>query len=84
LGTVAVLARRAPPATALDLAALSAATFKASRTLSRERVGRAVTWTLAAGAANDFLEARFAALCAKANELEDTGQLTGPGPAKTG
>jgi hypothetical protein len=40
LGTVAVLARRAPPATALDLAALSAATFKASRTLSRERLGR--------------------------------------------
>jgi hypothetical protein len=137
LGTVAVLARRAPPATALDLAALSAATFKASRTLSRERLGsflrepfvegedehpagqglqralgelvtctrcvgtwsaavlastqmlaprfgRAVTWTLAAGAANDFLQAGFAALCAKANELEDTGQLTGPVPAKTG
>jgi hypothetical protein len=129
LGTVAALSRRSPPATALDLVALSAATFKASRTLSRERVasfvrqpfvegeadrgedeqpageglqralgelvtcprcigtwsaaalastqmltprfGRALTWTLAAGAANDFLQAGFAALCAKTNELED-------------
>jgi Protein of unknown function (DUF1360) len=123
LGAVAALARRAPPASALDLVALSAATFKASRTLSREKVasfvrepfvegedehpageglqravgelvtctrcigiwsaaalastqmlsprfGRALTWTLAAGAANDFLQAAFAALCAKTNELE--------------
>ena len=130
LGVVAALARRSPPATALDLVALSAATFKASRTVSRERVasfvrqpfvegeanrgederpagegfqraigelvtcprcigtwsaaalastqmltprfGRALTWTLAAGAANDFLQAGFAALCAKANELEES------------
>jgi hypothetical protein len=125
LGTVAALARRPPPATALDLVALSAATFKASRTLSRERVasflrepfvegedehpagegiqqavgelvtcarcvgmwsaavlastqmlaprfGRALTWTLAAGAANDFLQAGFTALCAKANELDES------------
>jgi Protein of unknown function (DUF1360) len=129
LGAVAALSRRSPPATALDLVALSAATFKASRTLSREKVasfvrepfveghaergeeerpggegfqralgelvlctrcvgtwsaaalastqmvtprfGRALTWTLAAGAANDFLHAAFAALCAKANELEE-------------
>jgi hypothetical protein len=35
------------------------------------RFGRALTWTLAAGAANDFLQAAFSALCAKANELED-------------
>lgn len=128
LGLVAALARRSPPATALDLVALSAATFKASRTVSRERVasfvrqpfvegeadrgedeqpageglqraigelvtcprcigtwtaaalastqmltprfGRALTWTLAAGAANDFLQAAFAALCATANQLE--------------
>jgi hypothetical protein len=128
LGTVAAFARRSPPATALDLIALSAATFKASRTLSQDRVasfvrqpfvegdalegederpagegfqralgelvtctrcvgtwtaaalastqmltprfGRAITWTLAAGAANDFLQAAFAALCEKANELE--------------
>lgn len=124
LGVVSLLARRSPPATALDLVALSAATFKASRTLSRERVGsflrepfvegederpagegiqqaigelvtcsrcvgtwvaaglassqmvapsfgRALTWTLGAAAANDFLQAAFNALCAKANELED-------------
>ena len=125
LGLVSLLARRSPPATALDLVALSAATFKASRTLSRERVGsflrepfvegteerptgegvqralgelvtcsrcvgtwvaaglassqmvaprfgRALTWTLGASAANDFLQAAFNALCAKANELEET------------
>jgi hypothetical protein len=125
LGVVATLARRPPPATALDLVALSAATFKASRTLTREHVasflrepfvegadehpagegvqravgelvtctrcvgtwsaavlastqmlaprfGRALTWTLAAGAANDFLQAGFTALCAKANEFEET------------
>jgi uncharacterized protein DUF1360 len=125
LGLVSLLARRSPPATALDLVALSAATFKASRTLSRERVGsflrepfvegaeerpageglqravgelvtcsrcvgtwvaaglassqmvaprfgRALTWTLGASAANDFLQAAFNALCAKANELEDS------------
>jgi hypothetical protein len=125
LGAVSLLSRRSPPATALDLVALSAATFKASRTLSRERVGsfvrepfvegeeerpagegfqralgelvtcsrcigtwsaaalastqmltprfgRALTWTLAAGAANDFLQAAFNALCAKANELEES------------
>jgi len=129
LGTVAALSRRAPPASALELVALSAATFKAARTLSREKVasflrepfvegdsalgerqqpegeglqravgelllctrcvgtwsaaalastqmltprfGRLVTWTLAAGAANDFLQAGFSALCAKTNELED-------------
>jgi Protein of unknown function (DUF1360) len=113
LGVVAALSRRSPPARTLDFLALSAATFKAARTLSRERVasfmrqpfvegeadrgeeeepagegfqralgelvlctrcvgtwsaaalastqmltprfGRALTWTLAAGAANDFL-----------------------------
>jgi hypothetical protein len=123
LGVVSLLARRSPPATALDFVALSAATFKASRTLSREpvasfvrepfvegeeerpageglqralgelvtcprcvgtwvaaglastqmvapRFGRALTWTLGAAAANDFLQAAFSALCAKANDLE--------------
>jgi Protein of unknown function (DUF1360) len=127
LGVVAALARRSPPATALDFVALSAATFKASRTLTRERVasfvrepfvegddehpagegvqravgelvtctrcigiwsaaglastqmltprfGRALTWTLAAAAANDFLQAAFTALCAKANELEGSAR----------
>jgi hypothetical protein len=35
------------------------------------RMGRILTWTLAAAGANDFLQASFAALTAKANELED-------------
>ncbi|HEY7706206.1 MAG TPA: DUF1360 domain-containing protein [Gaiellaceae bacterium] len=128
LGAVSALSRRSPAASALDLVALSAATFKASRTLSRERVasfvrepfvegqdehpvgeglqravgelvtctrcvgtwsaaalaasqmltprfGRALTWTLAAGAANDFLQAAFSALCAKSNELETRARV---------
>jgi hypothetical protein len=129
IATVAALGRRAPAGTALDLVALSAATFKASRTLSRERVasfvrqpfvegeassgeneqpagegiqravgelvtcprcigawsaaalassqvlaprfGRLLTWSLGAAGANDFLQATFRALCAKANDLEE-------------
>jgi Protein of unknown function (DUF1360) len=129
IATVAAVARRAPAGSALDLIALSAATFKASRTLSRERVasfvrqpfvegdaevgederpageglqraigelvtcprcvgawtaaglassqalaprfGRLLTWSLCAAGANDFLQAGFKALCARANELED-------------
>jgi hypothetical protein len=35
------------------------------------RFGRVLTWTLAAAGANDFLQAAFAALTAKANQLED-------------
>jgi hypothetical protein len=35
------------------------------------RFGRLLTWTLAAGALNDWLQAGFAALTAKANRLED-------------
>ena len=34
------------------------------------RFGRLLTWTLAAAAANDFLQAGFAALANKSNELE--------------
>jgi len=34
------------------------------------RVGRLLTWTLAGAAINDFLQAGFAALTGKANELE--------------
>ena len=34
------------------------------------RSGRLLTWSLAASAANDFLQAGFSALTAKANELE--------------
>ena len=39
LAAVAALARRSPHGTALEFAVLGAATFKASRALSRERVG---------------------------------------------
>ncbi len=34
------------------------------------RVGRLLTWSLGAAAANVFLQAGFAALAAKANELD--------------
>jgi hypothetical protein len=37
------------------------------------RSGRLLTWSLAASAANDFLQAGFSALAAKANELEQRG-----------
>ena len=50
-------------------------TWSAAALVSAEmippRFGRLVTWSLGASAANDFLQAGFAALCAKANELED-------------
>jgi hypothetical protein len=35
------------------------------------RTGRLLTWSLAASAANDFLQAGFSALTSKANELEE-------------
>jgi Protein of unknown function (DUF1360) len=123
------LGRSTQEHTALDLVALSAATFKAARTLTHDEVtsfirrpfvrgkphsgeneepvsggmeqaigelvtctrcigtwaaaglgvtqvlaprfGRLLTWTLGAAALNDFLQAGFAALSAKANELEN-------------
>jgi hypothetical protein len=34
------------------------------------RFGRLLTWSLGAAGANDFLQAGFKALCAKANELD--------------
>jgi hypothetical protein len=37
------------------------------------RFGRLLTWSLAASAANDVLQAGFSALTAKANELEERG-----------
>jgi hypothetical protein len=52
LAAVAAAARRSPPGTALDLVALSAATFKASRTLSRERVGSFVRQPFVEGEAD--------------------------------
>jgi hypothetical protein len=130
-GSLARALRREPrELTALDLVMLSAATFKAARTVSREKVasfvrqpfvegeayggpeepagngarraigelvtctrcvgtwlaaglastqvlaprfGRLLTWSLGAAAANDFLQAGFTALAAKANELEQRG-----------
>jgi hypothetical protein len=125
-----LLGRNPQRQTSLDLVVLSAATFKAARTLARDevtsflrdpfvrgrahsgedeepvqtggmeqaigelvtctrcvgtwaaaglvstqilapRVGRLLTWSLAAAALNDFLQAAFAALTEKANELED-------------
>jgi hypothetical protein len=44
----------------------------ASAQMLTPRFGRALTWTLAAGAANDFLQAAFAALCAKTNDLRES------------
>jgi Protein of unknown function (DUF1360) len=132
MATVGMLAslrgRRPEHLTPLDLAVLSAATFKASRTVAHDevlsflrqpfvqgeahegdekpiedggarqalgelltcsrcigiwaaagvvglhtvapRTGRLLTWSLAASAANDFLQAGFSALTARANELE--------------
>jgi hypothetical protein len=125
------LGRQVRPETPLELAVLSAATFKAARALSRERIGsvvreplvesdgdapgdplgevpagdgfrralgelvtctrctgtwaaagllganalaprfgRLLTWTLAAGAGNDFLQAGFAAICRHADRHE--------------
>ena len=130
-GALAQLLRREPHTqTALDFALLSAATFKASRTVARDKVtsfvrepfvegeayagdderpiqsggmqqavgelvtctrcvgtwiagglaatqivaprfGRMLTWSLAAAAGNDFLQAGFTALTAKSNQLEE-------------
>ena len=130
-GSLARVLRREPrELSALDLVMLSAATFKAARTVSREKVasfvrqpfvegeayagseepvgngarraigelvtctrcvgtwlaaglastqllaprfGRLLTLSLGAAAANDFLQAGFSALTAKANELEQRG-----------
>jgi Protein of unknown function (DUF1360) len=138
LGAVSAAERSGRPLRALDLVVLGAATFKASRTLSRERVasflrqpfvegdashgederpagtglqraigelvtctrcigtwtaaglassqvvaprfGRLLTWSLAASAANDFLQAGFAAICARVNELE-RAEAQGTAPA---
>jgi hypothetical protein len=131
-GALSRLLRRDPQCqTALDLVVLSAATFKAARTLSHDEVtsflrqpfvrgeahsgedeepveggfeqaigelvtctrcigtwaaaglaatqvmapkfGRLLTWSLGTAAANDFLQAGFAALTAKSNQLEEQG-----------
>jgi hypothetical protein len=130
-GIASVRGRRPEQLRPLDLAVLSAATFKAARTVAHDEVlsflrepfvqgkahegdekpvedggarqafgelltcsrcigmwaaagvvgvhtvaprsGRLLTWSLAASAANDFLQAGFSALTAKANELEKRG-----------
>src|ERR671934_2294497 len=48
----------------------SAAVLAVSQILA-PRFGRLLTWSLAAAGANDFLQAGFAALTHKANDLED-------------
>jgi hypothetical protein len=48
-----------------------AAAVLASTQILAPRFGRLLTWSLGAAAANDFLQAAFAALTAKANEVED-------------
>jgi hypothetical protein len=48
-----------------------AAATLASTQILAPRFGRLVTWSLGAAAANDFLQAAFAALTAKANEVEE-------------
>ena len=48
-----------------------AAAFLASTQILAPRFGRLLTWSLAAAGANDFLQAGFAALTEKANELEE-------------
>ena len=47
-----------------------AAAALATTQILAPRFGRLLTWSLGAAAANDFLQATFAALTAKANELE--------------
>lgn len=48
----------------------AAAGLITTRTLA-PRFGRLLTWSLAAGAANDFLQAGFAAVCARADAPRD-------------
>jgi hypothetical protein len=43
----------------------------ASTQILAPRFGRLLTWSLGAAAANDFLQAGFAALTAKANEVDE-------------
>jgi hypothetical protein len=48
-----------------------AAAALASTQILAPRFGRILTWSLGAAAVNDFLQAGFSALAAKASELED-------------
>jgi hypothetical protein len=48
-----------------------AAAALASTQILAPRFGRLLTWSLGAAAANDFLQAAFGALAAKANEVQE-------------
>jgi len=48
-----------------------AAAFLAVTQILAPRTGRLLTWSLAAAGINDFLQASFSALTAKANEIEE-------------
>jgi Protein of unknown function (DUF1360) len=48
-----------------------AAAGLASTQIQAPRFGRLLTWSLGAAAANDFLQAGFSALTAKASEMDD-------------
>ena len=48
-----------------------AAALLASTQILAPRFGRLLTWSLGAAACNDFLQGAFAALTAKANQLEE-------------
>ena len=48
-----------------------AAAGPAASQILAQRFGRLLTWSLAAAGANDWLQAGFAALASKANELEE-------------
>ena len=48
-----------------------AAAFLASTQILAPRFGRLLAWSLGAAGLNDFLQAAFAALTAKANEVDD-------------
>jgi hypothetical protein len=48
-----------------------AAAALASTQILAPRFGRLLTWSLGAAALNDFLQAAFVALTAKANQLEE-------------
>jgi hypothetical protein len=50
-----------------------AAAALATTQILAPRFGRLLTWSLGAAAANDFLQSSFAALTAKANQLEQAG-----------
>ena len=70
-GLLARKLRRTPTErTAFDLAVLGLATFKAARTLAGDDVTSFISWSLAVGGANDWLQAGFAALTGAANRVQ--------------